>query len=77
MNKKINLDTSWLKYLKEEFKKTYMQNIKKFLEKEIKSGKNIYPNPKNIFAALNYTPLDKIKVVIIGQDPYHQENQAH
>jgi len=77
MNKKIKLDSSWLEFLEEEFQKDYMQKIKNFLEQEIKSGKTIYPHPKNIFAALNYTPLNKVKVVIIWQDPYHWENQAH
>ncbi len=75
--KNINLHPSWLKHLEKEFEKPYMKEIKSFLEKEIKSGKTIYPHPKNIFAALNYTPLDKVKVVIIGQDPYHWPNQAH
>ncbi len=77
MHKNINLDHSWLKHLEKEFQKDYMIKIKSFLEEEIKSWKTIYPNPKNIFAALNYTTLEKVKVVIIGQDPYHWENQAH
>ena len=75
--KNINLNPSWLKYLEKEFSKPYMKDIKTFLKKEIKSWKTIYPEEKNIFAALNYTPLDKVKVVIIGQDPYHWDNQAH
>ena len=77
MNKTINLHPSWLQYLEKEFSKPYMQEIKSFLEKEIKAWKTIYPHSKNIFAALNYTPLEKVKVVIIWQDPYHWENQAH
>ncbi len=75
--KNIKLDSSWLQYLEKEFSKPYMQEIKSFLEKELKAWKTIYPNTKTIFTALNYTPLNKVKVVIIGQDPYHGENQAH
>jgi len=77
MNTNIKLHHSWLKYLEEEFQKDYMKNIKSFLEQEIKAWKTIYPHPKNIFAALNYTPFDKLKVVILWQDPYHWPNQAH
>jgi len=77
MHNNIKIQESWLKYLKKEFEKPYMKEIKKFLTNELKDWKTIYPLPKNIFAALNYTPLDKVKVVIIGQDPYHWENQAH
>jgi len=77
MHKNIKLEPSWLKYLEKEFKKPYMQEIKSILEKEIKLWKTIYPNSENIFAALNYTPLNEVKVVIIGQDPYHWPNQAH
>ncbi len=73
----INLDNSWLKYLKWEFEKPYMKNIRSFLEAEIKSWKTIYPNPKDIFNALNTTKFDEVKVVIIWQDPYHWPNQAH
>lgn len=73
----INLDKSWLKYLWEEFDKPYMKKIKDFLESEIKTWKTIYPHPKNIFNALNTTHFNNLKVVIIGQDPYHGPNQAH
>ena len=73
----INLDNSWLKYLENEFEKDYMKNIKLFLENEIKNGKIIYPNPKNIFNSLNTTKFDDVEVVILWQDPYHWENQAH
>ncbi len=54
-----------------------MSEIKEFLKNEIESWKIIYPNPKNIFNAFNHSPLDKIKVVILWQDPYHWEWQAH
>lgn len=73
----LKLDNSWSKYLWEELKKPYMKDIKAFLEKEIKAGKIIYPNLKNIFNALNTTSFDDVNVVIIGQDPYHGHNQAH
>jgi uracil-DNA glycosylase len=73
----IPLDDSWIKVLKEEFQKTYFQDIKKFLVAEIEIGKTIYPHPKNIFAVLNTTPLSQVKVVILGQDPYHGVGQAH
>jgi len=61
----VNLHSSWLQYLKLEFEKDYMKSIKFFLESEIKSGKIIYPNPKNIFNALNTTSFDDVKVVIL------------
>ncbi len=70
------LPDSWLNVLKWEFEKDYMKNIKKFLVKEIEEWKTIYPHPKNIFKAFEKTPFDKIKVVIIGQDPYHWAGQA-
>ncbi len=53
-----------------------MKNIKKFLVKEINNGKTIYPHPKNIFRAFDKTPFNEIKVVILGQDPYHGAGQA-
>ncbi|PZM83843.1 uracil-DNA glycosylase [Candidatus Gracilibacteria bacterium] len=72
----INIEKSWLEVLKGEFEKDYMKNIKSFLVKEIENGKTIYPHPKNIFKAFDKTPFDKVKVVILGQDPYHGPNQA-
>ena len=77
MSKEINLHSSWLKYLGPEFEMDYMKDLKMFLEAEIKSGKTIYPSEDNIFAALNLTPFNKVKVVILGQDPYHGPEQAH
>lgn len=73
----IKLDASWLNVLKSEFSKTYMTELKSFLRDEIRSGKKIFPAPQDYFAALDATPFEKIKVVIIGQDPYHGEGQAH
>jgi uracil-DNA glycosylase len=73
----IALDTSWLRYLQTEFDSPYMQQLRDFLLAEKKAGKIIYPEFKNIFNAFNTTPLDKVKVVILGQDPYHGPHQAH
>lgn len=71
------IHSSWFKYLNTEFEKDYMKNLQSFLNSEMKSGKTIYPRVGDIFNALNYTPLNKVKVVIIGQDPYHGPDQAH
>lgn len=70
------LDESWKKLLKEEFANPYFQQLKSFLLEE-KRKYTIYPPGKYIFAAFNYTPVDKVRVVIIGQDPYHGPGQAH
>lgn len=73
----IQLHPSWLEHLKEEFQKDYMLNLKKKLL-ELKNKKIIfYPQGDKIFNAFNLTPLNKVKVVILGQDPYHGPNQAH
>jgi len=71
----INIESSWLKVLQDEFDKEYMKNLKDFLQKE-QSSYTIYPKNKDLFNAFFYTPFDKVKVVILGQDPYHGENQA-
>ncbi len=73
----IKITPSWLKYLESEFKSDYMTNLKSFLQAEIKKNKTIFPNGPNYFEALNRTDFDKVKVVILGQDPYHGEGQAH
>lgn len=73
----LQLETSWKLLLWEEFEKPYFQDIKSFLTHEIEAGKTIYPHPKNIFAALDSVPVWEVKVVILGQDPYHGPNQAH
>ena len=73
----IQLHPSWLEHLKEEFQKDYMLNLKKKLL-ELKNKKIIfYPHGDKIFNAFNLTPLNNVKVVILGQDPYHGPNQAH
>lgn len=75
--KTIDLHPSWLAHLTPEFEKPYMKALKAFLLAEKKQGKVIYPASKHIFNAFNSTPLDQVKVVILGQDPYHGPNQAH
>lgn len=77
MSKKIDLDSSWLNYLVDEFEQPYMKQLKAFLIAEKQQGKVIFPPSKNIFNAFNSTPLDQVKVVVLGQDPYHGPNQAH
>ena len=73
----FELETGWKKELSAELKTDYMKELDSFLSEEKKLGKEIYPAEKDIFNAFNYTPLEQVKVVIIGQDPYHGENQAH
>uniref|UniRef100_UPI0038996239 uracil-DNA glycosylase n=1 Tax=Cellvibrio fontiphilus TaxID=1815559 RepID=UPI0038996239 len=75
--KKIDMHPSWLMPLGQEFEQPYMQALKAFLLAEKQQGKVIYPESKNIFNAFNSTPLDAVKVVILGQDPYHGPQQAH
>lgn len=77
ITKKIDLHPSWLNHLESEFEQPYMKQLKAFLLAEKQQGKVIYPASKNIFNAFNSTPLDQVKVVILGQDPYHGPNQAH
>lgn len=74
---KVNLSTAWLTHLDDQFKKPYMRELSVFLRGEKAIGKRIYPAGEDIFAALNTTPLDQVRVVILGQDPYHGPGQAH
>ena len=74
--KKVEIEESWYSLLEKEFNKDYFNEIKSFIKKEYKT-KIIFPPAKLIFNAFNLTPVNKIKVVIIGQDPYHGEGQAH
>jgi len=71
------IEEGWKKALAEEFGAEYMKELKKKLAEELESGVIIYPPPKQIFNAFNLTPFDKVKVVILGQDPYHGLGQAH
>ncbi len=73
----IQIFNSWKKILLPEFQKKYMKDLNSFLKSEYKSKKTIYPKPDEVFAALNFTPIEEVKVVILGQDPYHGPGQAH
>ncbi len=74
---RIQLVEDWKMHLGDEFAKPYMQALREFLLLEKAAGKVIYPKGKDIFNALNTTPFEKVRVVILGQDPYHGPNQAH
>lgn len=71
------LSPSWSKILSSEFEKEYMQKLFNFLEEEKSKGKVIYPAENEIFSTFQLTPFEQVKVVIIGQDPYHGHDQAH
>jgi len=73
----VRLDESWRTPLAGEFAQAYMQALKDFLVAEKAAGKQIYPKGAEYFRALDLTPLDKVRVVILGQDPYHGPGQAH
>lgn len=72
-----NIDKTWLKQLKNEFTKPYFLKLEAFLEERKNAGAIIFPKQKDIFTALNSAKFEDIKVVILGQDPYHGPNQAH
>ena len=71
------VDISWKPFLESEFQKDYMKEIKNFLMNCSKNNEAVYPHPKNIFRSLELTSFSNVKVVILGQDPYHGPNQAH
>jgi uracil-DNA glycosylase len=73
----VKIEASWKEVLAEEFKKPYFKQIAQHLKTEKDQGKIIYPPGSQIFHAFEATPFDKVKVVIIGQDPYHGPKQAH
>ena len=73
----IQLQPSWLAPLRSEFAEPYMADLKRFLVAEKAKGKRIFPNGTNWFRALDLTPLEDVRVVILGQDPYHGPGQAH
>ncbi len=77
MNTDAKLDPSWLDKIGGEFEKPYMQELKQFLQDEKAQGKNILPPASLWFNALNSMPFDKLKVVILGQDPYPTTGHAH
>jgi uracil-DNA glycosylase len=73
----IKLHPSWRESLKAEFAEPYMHALKSFLLAEREAGKRIFPNGVNWFRALDLTPLEVVRVMILGQDPYHGQGQAH
>ena len=76
MTHRVFIEESWSNLLKEEFEKPYFEEMRVFVRNEYKK-KTIYPKGSDIFRAFNSTPVNKVKVVIIGQDPYHGKGQAH
>lgn len=72
-----SLESSWLAVLDQEFEKDYMKSLKAFLQQEKDNKQTIYPKGSDIFNALNTTPFSEVKLVILGQDPYHGVGQAH
>lgn len=75
--RQVRLEASWLAHLGPEFDKPYMVGLREFLVEENRAGKVIFPKGDEYFAALDATPFDDVKVVILGQDPYHGAGQAH
>lgn len=73
----VKIESSWKQQLKDEFNKPYMQTLKQFLVNEKQANKIVFPKGSEIFNAFKLTPFDQVKVVILGQDPYHGPNQAH
>jgi uracil-DNA glycosylase len=73
----VKIEASWKEVLKDEFSKPYFQQIPLHIKTEKSQGKIIYPPGSLLFNAFNTTPFDKVKVVILGQDPYHGQGQAH
>lgn len=71
------LEKSWHEALKSEISKPYIRDLKEFLDKERKSGAQIFPPEEEVFNAFKQTPYNKVKVVLMGQDPYHGMGQAH
>ncbi len=72
----VQIEESWKEVLQSEFQQPYFQSLARFLRKEKEAGKVIYPPGKLIFNAFNLTPFEQVKVVILGQDPYHNPGQA-
>jgi uracil-DNA glycosylase len=74
---RLQLEPEWKSALATEFEQVYMQQLREFLRQRLAAGAIIYPKGENYFNAFNRTPLGKVKVVILGQDPYHGPGQAH
>ncbi|MCB1700717.1 MAG: uracil-DNA glycosylase [Pseudomonadales bacterium] len=77
MSRPVQLEPGWLSRLASEFEQPYMAALRAFLLAQKKAGKRIFPAGDEIFNAFTHTPLEQVKVVILGQDPYHGEGQAH
>ncbi len=77
MSDTIRLEESWKAALEPEFSSPYMTKLKAFLKDELSAGKWIFPKGAEYFRAMDLTPLEDVKVVILGQDPYHGDGQAH
>ncbi|WP_461538019.1 uracil-DNA glycosylase [Spongorhabdus nitratireducens] len=73
----IRLEPSWKQVLADEFNKDHMLHLKQFLLQQKQAGKTVYPKGSEYFRALDLTPFEQVKVVILGQDPYHGPGQAH
>jgi len=73
----VRIEQSWKTALAGEFGKPYFESLVRFLHQEKAEGKRIFPPGSQIFRAFDLTPMDKVKVVILGQDPYHGQGQAH
>jgi uracil-DNA glycosylase len=73
----VGLETSWKQALEDEFDQAYMKDLQNFLRQQTSQKKVIYPKTDEYFAAFEHTPLDQVRVVILGQDPYHGPGQAH
>ncbi|MEG2658903.1 MAG: uracil-DNA glycosylase, partial [Clostridiales bacterium] len=70
------IQNDWLLEIGDEFKKPYCLNLRSFLKNEY-AVHSVFPPMEDIFNAFHFTPLQKVKVLLVGQDPYHNENQAH
>lgn len=75
-NSKVKIEPSWLEVLKDEFEKPYFQTIKDGIRASRANNRIVYPPSNEIFAAFDFTPFEKVRVVILGQDPYHGAGQA-
>ena len=73
----VKINATWKEALQDQFEQPYFHQIVAYLKQEKSQGKTIYPAGPNIFSAFDTTPFDKVKVVILGQDPYHNPDQAH
>jgi uracil-DNA glycosylase len=72
-----NLEAGWSQQLSAEFDKPYMQDLRAFLKSRKQAGAEVYPPTEECFSAFNSTPFEQVKVVVLGQDPYHGTGQAH